>query len=435
MKNQIFRLAIPNIVSNLTVPLLGMADMAMMGHLESASYIGAVALGSVIFNFIYVGFAFLRMGTSGLSAQAYGARNLRESVQVLQRALITGAVLSVVLLLFQWPIAGLSFSVLNGSSVTESLAAQYFYIRIWSAPATLAIYSFNGWFIGMQNTKIPMVIAIMENVLNIAFNMMFVLGFGMKSDGVALGTVLAHYSGLLLCIWFYYRYYGKLNNYFDWQMALNLSALKSFFKLNADIFIRTILLVFALSFFTAKSAIFGDTLLASNALMFQFFFFFSYLIDGFAYAAEALTGKFKGAGNSPALKKAVKLLLWYGFILSFAFTLIYGLAGNSILQLLTSQTEVIIAAKPYMIWLALIPLASFAAFVLDGVFIGATASQAMRNSMILAVLVIYLPAYYLLEGWLGNHGLWLAFILFLASRGISLALLLPTHVFHLSPKM
>lgn len=405
--------------------------MAMMGHLGSEVYIGAVALGTVIFNFIYVGFAFLRMGTSGLTAQAYGGRKLQESALLLQRSLITGFLLALVLLVFQWIIATLSFSILSGSELTENLAARYFYIRIWSAPATLAIYSFNGWFIGMQNTRIPMAIAIAENVLNIGFNLLFVLGFDMKSDGVALGTVLAHYSGLLLCIWLFRRHYGRLGKYFNLKQSVNLDSMKVFFRLNVDIFIRTILLVFALSFFTAKSAIYGDTILAINSLLFQFFFFFSYLIDGFAYAAEALTGKYKGAGNSAALKKIVKLLLLHGFGIALLFTAVYAFAGHALLSLLTSQKHILDASAPYLFWLALIPIVSFSAFLFDGIYIGATASEAMRNSMIIAVLLVYLPAYYLFTGPLGNHGLWLAFMLFLASRGISLAIFSPAHIFRI----
>ncbi|MFP4023130.1 MAG: MATE family efflux transporter [Thiohalospira sp.] len=267
MNRRILYIAIPNIISNITIPLLGIIDLSLVGHLESKVYIGAVALGSMIFNFIYWGFSFLRMGTSGFTAQSFGKRDIKESFQLLYRALFVGLAGAVALLILQKPIEWLSFIIINGSDSVEHFASEYFYIRIWAAPATIAIYSVTGWFIGMQNAKIPMIIAITINLLNIAFNVTLVKLLGMKSDGVALGTVFAQYSGLIVASVFLFNHKKRLVKYFNFKEIIQIDKLKIFFNVNKDIFIRTMSLVFALSFFTAKSAKYGDTLLAVNTLL------------------------------------------------------------------------------------------------------------------------------------------------------------------------
>lgn len=430
MNKRILNIAVPNIISNITVPLLGIVDLALVGHLKSEVYIGAIALGSMIFNFIYWGFSFLRMGTSGFTAQSFGKKDFQESFTILYRALFVGLIGSIILLIIQKPIDLLSFFIINGSDEVEFFARQYFHIRIWAAPATIAIYSISGWYIGMQNSKIPMLIAITINIINIGFNIFFVKFMGMKSAGVALGTVLAQYSGLILGIIFLLKQKKRLKKYFLIKNIIQKNALKIFFKVNKDIFIRTISLVIALSFFTAKSAKFGDTLLAVNTLLLQFFTLFSYVVDGFAYAGEALAGRYFGAKNKQGLLKVTKLLFYWGLLLSLIFTLIYYFGDQALLKILTDNRDVIENIKPYLIWVYLIPILSFGAFIWDGIFIGVTASAGMLNAMLISTFLIFIPSYFILHHFFQNHGLWAAFILFMISRFITLSIMAPKAIFN-----
>lgn len=430
MNKKILNIAIPNIISNITIPLLGIVDLALVGHLDSKVYIGAIAIGSMIFNFIYWGFSFLRMGTSGFTAQSYGKKDFRESFQILYRALFVGAIGSIFLLIIQKPIDLLSFFIINGSDEVEFFARQYFYIRIWAAPATIAIYSISGWYIGMQNAKIPMLLAIIINLLNIGFNIFFIKVFGMKSDGVALGTVLAQYSGLIVGIFFLSRHSKRLKLFFNKKEILNKDSLKRFFNVNKDIFIRTMSLVFALSFFTAKSAKYGDTLLAVNTLLLQFFTIYAYIVDGFAYAGEALAGKYFGAKDKTNLIKVTKLLFYWGLILSVVFTLAYFFGDNTLLKVLTNNTEILQNIQPYLFWVYLIPILTFGAFIWDGIFIGVTASASMRNAMLISAFLIFLPSYFILHHFFFNHGLWAAFMLFMIARFISLSIYAPKTIYN-----
>ncbi|MBE0646540.1 MAG: MATE family efflux transporter [Bacteroidales bacterium] len=423
MNRKILLLAIPNIVTNITIPLLGMVDLGLMGHLESAIYIGAIAIGSMIFNFLFWGFGFLRMGTSGFTAQAFGSRNLQEAARVLVRAVAVALGAGILMILLQFPITELAFLLIGGSPEVEILAREYFYIRIYAAPATLIMYALTGWFIGMQNARTPMILAISINVLNILFSLSFIYFVGMKSDGIALANVLSQCAGILLSLLFLQGYFKKLKKYFNWREAMNWQAIKPFVSVNKDIFIRTLCLIFVLSFFTTESAGSGDTILAVNTLLFQFFYFFSYFIDGYAYAAEALSGRYIGARDTLQLKRAIRLLFFWGFSLAGIFTLIYGFGGDFILGLLTNNQSVIEASQPYLFWIFLIPFVTFSAFLWDGIYVGATASVPMRNSMVIITIVVFLPAYYLLREPMGNNGLWLATMIWLAARGISLWLL------------
>ncbi|MFO8054147.1 MAG: MATE family efflux transporter [Bacteroidales bacterium] len=417
---QILDLALPNIVSNITVPLLGMADLALMGHLASKEHIGAIALGTTIFNMLYMVFVFLRMGTSGFTAQAYGAKQNTESILTLGRGLFVALSAAMLILLMQSPIEHLSFYILEASQHVEELSRSYFAIRVWAAPATISIYVFNGWFIGMQNARIPMMMAITINVVNIGLNIIFVYFLNMSSDGVALGTVIAQYTGLAMALFFLFRKFSHILPLWSWKPMMQLSAIKRFVKVNSDIFIRTIVLISSLSFFTAISAQAGDTILAVNSILLQYFLLFSYFLDGFAYAAEALAGKYFGAGQRYKLRHVVRRLFLWGFIIAVPFTLLYIFGNSLILKLLTDQTEVVESAAPYLFWVAFIPLITFPAFLWDGIYIGVTASRPMRNTMIIASLLVYLPVFYSLRPLIGNHGLWLALLLFMAARGILL---------------
>ncbi len=429
MNRKILRLAVPNIISNITVPLLGIVDLAVVGHLQGIWFVGAVALGSTVFNFVYWGFSFLRMSTSGMAAQMYGSGDEKGSREVLHRAVITGLLAGLVILLLQVPIEKISFYLLEGSEKTEHFAIRYFYIRIWAAPATLMLYAFNGWFLGMQNARYPMIVTLVINLLNIVLDLLFVMGLHMNSDGVALGTLLANYAGLATALLLLRKKYPGAFLRIPVRILLNAQKIKDFFHINFNIFLRTLCLILVFTFFTARSAVYGDTILAVNTLLLQFFMFFSFFMDGFAYAAEALTGRYTGAGDTALLRRSVRALFRWGILLSLPFSLAYLTAGNFILSLLTDNPTILQAARPYLFWVSIVPLISFPAFLWDGIYIGATASAGMRNTMLFSTIAVFFPLWYFTQGSLGNHSLWLALILFLISRGLSMGFLAKRYIF------
>lgn len=416
---QILHIALPSIVSNITVPLLGLIDVSIVGHLGAASYIGAIAVGGMLFNMIYWLFGFLRMGTGGLTAQAYGRHDLEEVTRILLRSLSISLLLALALLLLQYPIRNIAFMCMDTSEEVRQLATLYFHICIWGAPATLGLYGFTGWYIGMQNSRFPMFIAITQNIVNIAASLFFVFALGMKVEGVALGTLVAQYAGLGMACLLWLTYYRPLRKYLRQKALFDRTEMKRFFQVNRDIFIRTLCLIAVTVFFTSTGAAYGDVVLAVNALLMQLFTLFSYFMDGFAYAGEALTGKYIGAKDNQSLRLTIRYLFKWGIALSLLFTLLYGAGGKSFLGLLTNDTSVISASEEYIYWVLAIPLAGFSAFLLDGICIGATATHLMLRSMLVASASFFL-LYYGLHDTLGNHALWMAFIVYLALRGIVL---------------
>lgn len=416
MNKKILQLAIPSIVSNITVPLLGLIDVAIVGHLGSASYIGAIAVGGMLFNIIYWLFGFLRMGTSGMTSQAFGKRDLKEVTRILQRAVGVGFIIALCLLLFQYPIRKIAFLLIDATAEVRELATVYFSICVWGAPAVLGLYGFAGWFIGMQNSRFPMYIAITQNVVNIIASLAFVYLLGMKIEGVALGTLIAQYAGLFMALLLWMRYYGRLKMPLLWRDIFGRTAMRCFFRVNSDIFFRTLCLVAVTTFFTSTGARQGDVVLAVNTLLMQLFTLFSYIMDGFAYAGEAMTGRYVGAQNRSALQKMIRLLFRWGWGLSLLFTVLYMIGGQGFLGLLTNDTTVIETAGTYYYWVLAIPLAGFAAFLWDGILIGATATRLMLYSMLVASATFFL-VYYLFYEIMGNHALWMAFLIYLSLRG------------------
>lgn len=423
MNREILKLAIPNIISNITIPILGLVDMILMGHLGSAVYIGAIALGGTIFSVLYSFFSFLRAGTTGFTAQALGCNNKTEIIYSLYRSLCIGIPIIILILSLQTPIAKLSSILLDGSDEVKSLALKYFYIRIWAAPANIMLYCFNGWFVGMQNTKIPMFIAILINVMNILFSIIFVIILKQNVTGVALGTVIAQYSGLTLAIVLlirnYKSYFIKINK----EILFDFSKIKRFFKVNTDLMIRSFLLIISIAFFTNQSAKLGDNILAINMILLQSFYIFSYFTDGFAYAGEALVGKFIGSKDRNNLIKSIRLLLMWGFSISIPFTILYALFPSTFVKIISDNPNILTEIKPYYIYMIIIPLITFAAFIWDGIYIGATASKAIRNTMIISSIFIFLPAWFFLVPRFENHGLWIAFLCFMIARGIAMTLM------------
>lgn len=427
INKQIYRLALPNIISNFSIPLLGAVDTALMGRLESEHYLGAVGIGGVIFNFIYWGFGFLRMATTGLTAQAFGEKDLRECGRLLLRAICIGITSSLLLFIFQWQLIDLSFRLIDASPDVEHLARIYFHIRIYAAPATLCLHAFHGVFLGLQNARYPMLLTIVVNFANIVLNLVFVRLFDMKVEGIALATVIAQYIGLFVAVLLFSRYYRGILPRWDLQEILAFSKLKRFLNISADIFIRTCCLVFSHAVFTAKSAALSDTLLAINTILLQFISILSFAIDGLAFAAESLIGKYKGADDPQNLKRTTRFIFLWAFLFAGVIMLIFVFFGDRLLYVFTDQRSLVEQAEVYLIWVTVAPVINVAAYIWDGIFLGATASRALRNSVIVSTL-LYLSAVYLLMP-LGNHGLWGALTLLLIARGVSLTVLAPKYLF------
>ncbi len=423
MNKSILKLAIPNIISNITIPLLGLVDMILMGHLDSAIYIGAIALGGTIFSVLYSFFSFLRAGTTGFTAQSYGNNDKTEIIYSLYRSICIGIPIIILILSLQTPIAKISCLLLDGSNEVKELAITYFYVRIWAAPANILLYCLNGWFVGMQNTKIPMFIAILINVINIILSFILVIIFEQNVKGVALGTVIAQYSGLSLAIVLliknYKSYFVKINK----EILFNIEKIKRFFRVNRDLMIRSFLLIISIAFFTNQSAKLGNNILAINMILLQSFYIFSYFTDGFAYAGEALVGKFVGSNDKTNLQRVVRLLLIWGFAISIPFTILYALFPTDFVKIISDNTEILTEVQPYYIYMIIIPLITFTAFIWDGIYIGATASKAIRNTMIISTIFVFIPSWYVLMPRFGNHGLWMAFLCFMIARGLAMTLM------------
>ncbi len=415
----VWRIAAPMILSNISVPLLGMVDTGVVGHLDNPSYLGGVAIGGTIFGFLYTGFNFLRMGTTGIAAQRYGARDYDGLRVSLGQALIVALAIAAFLVLLQVPLGNLALGIIGGAADVTREAATYFSIRIWSAPGTLANYVLIGWFIGLQNARVPLTMFLTINLTNIVLDLLFVLGLGMKVDGVALASVIAEYTGLAVGLVFVARALRRHPGYWPAAKLVRIRQYATFLAINGNLLVRTMALMFTLAFVTAQGARMGNLILAANAVLMQFQNLTAFGLDGFAHAAEALVGKAVGERRREALVRAVRLALKWSLIFAGGFSLAYFLAGPWLIRVLTGLPEVQEATLRYLPWMILSPLVSVWSFLYDGVFVGATRSREMRDIMLVSTFVVFLPAWYLLQG-LGNDGLWLAFLLFLASRGIGM---------------
>ncbi|MCP4327157.1 MAG: MATE family efflux transporter [Alphaproteobacteria bacterium] len=421
---RVWRLAGPIILSNMSVPLLGAVDTAVVGHLPDPAYIGAVAIGAIIFNFIYWGFGFLRMGTTGFTAQALGARDWQEIRAIIARGIIISLGLAVVILAGQSLIRGAAFWLIEASGDVEALAVTYYDVRVWGAPAALANYAVLGWLLGIQRPRTALVLQIVLNGINIALDLWFVLGLGWGVEGVAFATVISEYSAALLGLWIVHRALIAAGGNWRRDQILDRTRLIAFARVNGDIFIRTLCLIFAFSYFTAQSARMGDVLLAANAVLMHFQHFMAYGLDGFAFAAEALIGGAVGARNREALRAGVSVTTQWAFAISGIYVLVYALLGTEIIGVLTGIEEVRSAAAQFLPWAIVMPLISVWSFQLDGIFIGATRTGEMRNAMIVSV-AIYLAAVHLLLPIMGNHGLWLALMVYMVARAVTLGLYYP----------
>ena len=437
INRDILKLAIPSILANITVPLVGMVDIAIAGHLDvnAATMIGGIAIGSMLFDLLYWNFGFLRIGTGGLAAQAYGRGDRKECARVLARALGLSVAIAVFLIIIQWFFVKAAFLVVDCTPEVQALATKYFFIRIWAAPATLSLMALKGWFIGMQDSVSAMVCDVTVNGMNILMSFLLALGLTIGGatlipsigfSGSAVGTVIAQWTGLatalMLILFKYRRDTMSLLGKDDIRGLFRGSETRQFFVMNTDLFVRSLCFIAIYIGFTVISARYGDVLLAVSSIIMKLLMIFSYFTDGFAYAGEALTGRYIGSQDRPMVSLTVKWTFIWSMGLAFGFMLIYQFAGVQMLKMMTSDMTVINAARDYLPWLLLMPIVGCAAFTWDGIYIGATASRQMRNSMLWAVVAFVLV-------WaIGNlgfsmrlHGLMAAYFAHLLARTIYLS--------------
>ena len=403
INKDILKLAIPSILANITVPLVGMVDIAVAGHLDTsaAMMIGGIAIGTMLVDLLYWNFGFLRVGTGGLTAQAYGRGDRKECAKILTRALGISIACALVLIAIQWIFVKAAFLVVECSPEVRTLATRYFFIRIWAAPATLSLMAFKGWFIGMQDSVSAMVVDLVVNGMNILMSIVLALGFniggwhyeGMGFAGIAAGTVAAQYSGFLTALAILaFRYIKSTFAYMDsddLKSVFRGSETKRFFVMNADLFVRSLCFIAIYIGFTVISARYGDVLLAVSSIMMKLLMIFSYFTDGFAYAGEALTGRYIGAKDAPMVRQTVRWTFVWSMGIAVIFMGIYHFAGVPMLRMMTSDMTVVTAARDFLPWLLLMPVIGCAAFTWDGIYIGATASKAIRNSMLWAVVAFF----------------------------------------------
>lgn len=412
-------LAWPLILSNITVPLLGLVDTAVVGHLPDSRYLGGVTLGATLFSFLFWGFGFLRMGTTGLTAQAHGRGDVDAVLRLLGQSLLLAMGIGLALIALHPLLIPAGLALLDGSPSVTTEADLYARIRIASAPAVLANYALIGWFLGRGYSKVTLLLMVINNLVNIILDLVFVVGLGMATDGVALASVIADYltlaTGLGLAAWGWRdwgwpRITGLLNDTVGYRRLLSV---------NGALFIRTLCLLFAFAFFHAQGASLGDTTLAANAVLLQFVLLASYGLDGFAHATESLVGQRIGAADEPGFRAVIRAATEWSTIMAGAASLAFLLAGDSLIGLLTDLPAVRTTAADYLLWVVAMPLLAAASYLLDGIFIGATRPRAMRDTMLLALLGVYLPVWWVTQP-LGNHGLWLAFMAFTVARSIFL---------------
>ena len=427
MNREILRIAIPNIISNITVPLMGIASTFIAGRVagsDGATTIGALSIGVAIFNFIYWNCSFIRMGTSGLTAQAFGAKQHKEYTLMLWRAVVVALGVGMLAFALQWPLGEFSLWFMStGDGASDAMISDYFYTRIWAVPAGIMLFAFNGWLTGMQNAIVPMAVAILVNVLHIGFSYLFSIVGTMSIDGIALASVVAQWTGVVTTVVIIIALYRKKLERVSWTEVMDMKAMKQFFNINSDIIVRTFCLVAVYTFFTKASADMGDkNILAVNTILLQLFTLFSYMNDGFAFAAEALTGRFVGARDVASLKKCIKYCIVWSVVIAVAYVGAYVGWWQDIFTLLVDSesadiAELLAVAKQYIGWIIIIPIACALPFVMDGIMVGATRSRIMRNSMVWSAVCYFVLLYG--TGWLiGNNAIWLAFTSFMFVRGV-----------------
>lgn len=426
---QIFRLAVPAFLSNISIPLLGAVDIALIGNYGNAELIGSLAVGTMFFNMLFWGFGFLRMGTTGPTAQAYGRSDKAEISLVFYRAIASALIIAVLIILFQEPLMSLGLSLFEASQDVLEGALTYISIRIWSAPAIFIIYALNGWFLGVQNARFPLLLTITENLVNIVLNIYFVAFLDMGVYGVALGSLIAGYVALLVGLLLFVAFYRRSLVPSRIGKVFELQGFKRFFLINTDVFIRTACLIFSYYYFIDRSAAMGEQILAVNAILIQFWHIYSYGVDGFANAAESLSGKYVGRKDMGGLKLSIRWIFIWATILSVLVTLVYVLIPQSLIRIFTNDENLITACIGLFAWTQAAPLINAWCFIWDGIYLGTTATAAMRNSMIISTFLVFVPVFWISSDYLGPHAIWLAMTSFMLSRGLILTVFAPKEIF------
>ncbi len=417
--SRVLKIAFPIVLANATVPILGAVDTGVVGQLGLAAPIGAVGIGAVILSALYWMFGFLRMGTTGMTAQALGAGDQDEVVALLTRSLLIGTVAGLMVIALQLPLFWAAFRVSPASSEVEGMARQYMQIRVWSAPAAVALYGISGWLIAQERTRALLVLQLWMNGLNIGLDLWFVLGVGWGVQGVAFATFIAEWSGLALGLWLCRpAFVGQM--WRNWAVVFDQSRLKQMALVNGDILIRSLFLQAMFISFLFFGASFGDVRLAANQILLQFLEITAYALDGFAFAAEALVGQAMGARNRSALRRGALLTSFWGLICVVGLSMVFWLFGGEIIDVMTTSQEVRAEARIYLVYMILAPTIGIASWMLDGIFIGATRSRDMRNMMVVS-FAVYAVAVAVLMPSFGNHGLWMALLISFVARGATLA--------------
>lgn len=417
---RVLGVAVPILLANVTVPILGAVDTGVVGQMGLAAPIGAVGLGAIVLTSIYWIFGFLRMGTSGLTAQAHGAGDRAEVSALLLRGLMIGGAAGVFFIIVQWPLFALTFEITPGSPEVEALARDYMEIRIWGAPATIAAFAISGWLIALERTRAVLVIQLWVNGLNIALDLWFVLGLGWGVEGVALATLAAEWTGVMLGLYLC-RDALTLSPWRDRALIFARKRLKTMASVNTDIMIRSVLLEIGFAYFMFKSAAMGDVALAANQILIQFFYITAYALDGFAFAAEALVGQAMGAKARGALRRSALLSSQWGLTCVAALSIGFWFGGEMLINIMTTAPDVRALAPDFLFWVAIAPILGLPAFMLDGIFIGATRTRDMRNGMLISTPLLLITAMALTPLW-GNHGLWIAMLVFFGARGVTLGM-------------
>lgn len=428
MNRTVLKLAIPSILANITVPLVGMVDTAIAGRLGDASVLGGIAISSMLFDLLYWNMGFLRMGTGGMVAQAYGRRDFKDAMNTFALGMATAFAFAALFLLLQYLYVEVAFHFIECSPTVESLARDYFFIRIWAAPATLSLNVFKGFFIGMQNAVSPMVVDVTVNLINLAASVFFALYAGLGFNGIAWGTLVAQYTGFFLSIILLLVYYRKLFYHIDLKNNVKIKHIRKFFVLNADLFVRSLSFLFIYAGLTSLAAHYGDLALAVSSIMMKLMLLYSYFVDGFAYAGEALAGRYIGAKDGNSLRRAVKVIFMWCIGIGVVSTFGYWFGGEWLVRFMAKDGAVIAESAKYLPWLLIMPLVSCVAFTWDGIYIGATATKAIRNSMLWAV-VGFFTSYFLLNKSIGVQSLWVGYMVHLVIRTLYLSVVAKKAVF------
>ena len=421
INREVVRLAVPSILANITVPLVGIVDTAIAGHLGDAVLIGGIAIGTMLFDLLYWNMGFLRVGTGGITAQAYGRGDMKASIGTFSQGIATAMVVSMIVLAIQWVFAEVMLLLVDCSPEVEKVARNYFFIRVWAAPATLALVVFKGWFIGMQNTVFPMITDLWVNIVNMVASWLLSFYTPLGISGVAVGTLIAQWTGLLLAVLLMRSKYRELMRETNIRHSMKWKYFKRFFSINSQLFIRSLLMLVVYEGFTIFAARFGDVELAVSSVMMHLLLLYSYFVDGFAYAGEALTGRFIGEKDRDSLRQTIKYTFFWGAVIGVVSTIAYAVFPQAIIRLLTDNAEVIAASQPYLFWLLLMPLLSCVAFIWDGIYIGATAAREMMVCMVWSA-GLFIAAFFLCEAPFGAQALYIAYFVHLVVRSVYLTI-------------